>query len=126
MPCQELLGEALAALEAGHGLFRAKTGQSRGFECVHDAGDQRSLRSDDGEADVFGPRQRDQACDAGCWHRDVPAAGFRSGARVAGRDQHLVHSRRLRELPCERVFAPAAADDEDLQAGLNAGNGACR
>src|SRR5690606_35905997 len=36
------------------------------------------------------------------------------GAGVAGRDQHLGDARGLGELPCQRMFAAAGADDEDF------------
>ena len=55
-------------------------------------------------------------------HRDIDIAAFAfaRGAGIAGRDQHFVDARRLRELPRQRVFASAGSDDEDLVHGLRA------
>ena len=49
--------------------------------------------------------------------RDVGQLRLARGAGVAGRDEHLGHARRLRELPRERMLAAAAADDENVHAG---------
>ena len=49
----------------------------------------------------------------------VAADGEAGGrARVAGRDEHFADAGRLRELPGQRVFAAAVADDEDFHAQI--------
>ena len=40
--------------------------------------------------------------------------GSAGRARVARRNEHLLNARRMRALPCQRVLAAAAADDQDL------------
>ena len=72
-------------------------------------------------------RQRHQAGDV--FRRDIDVAHARFGGRaaVAGRHEHFGDLRRLRALPGQRVFATAAADDQDLHGqSISAGNGACR
>jgi len=54
----------------------------------------------------------DQPFDVFRPHRDVLDPGFVRGARVAGRHQRPRHPMALREFPCQRVFAPAAAHHE--------------
>ena len=44
--------------------------------------------------------------------RQVGQPGFARGAGVAGRDVNLLHARRLRQTPGQRMFAAAGTDDE--------------
>ena len=55
----------------------------------------------------------DDAFDVGGLHTEVAAPGFDGGAGVAGGDEHLVDPGRLRQGPCDRMFAPATTDDQD-------------
>jgi hypothetical protein len=50
---------------------------------------------------------------------DVFASGLARAAGVAGGDEHLFDPGRLRDFPRQRVFATAAADDEDFQLHLS-------
>src|SRR6185295_11515013 len=45
---------------------------------------------------------------------DVGHAVFECGAGIAGCDEHPGNARRLRELPCQRILAAAAAHDEEF------------
>ena len=58
------------------------------------------------------------AVDVGGGDVDVAALGFVRGAGVAGRDQHFVDARRLRQLPGQRVLATAGTDDQDFHVTL--------
>ena len=72
--------------------------------------------ADHGDGDAFALDQRQQAVDVGRGDVDVAALGFGRGAGIAGRDQHFVDARRLRQLPGQRVLATAGTDDEDFHA----------
>ena len=106
------LREILRALELGGALRRAEDAKSGIAECIDDACGERSLGPDDGQRDMLGHRERDQLGEGG--QRDVLAAGLVRGSRVAGCHEYFLHTRRLRELPGERVFASAGADDEEF------------
>ena len=114
VPRHERLREVLRALELRRGLDRAEDREPRGAERVDDARRERRLRTDDGERDLLLAREGDELGDGG--QRDVRERRLARRAGVAGRDEHLRHARRLRELPRERVLAAAAADDEDVHA----------
>ena len=128
MTLQEFLGEGLGAFELRRGLVRPEAAQSRGHEGVDHAGNQRRLGTDDGEPDVFGLGERHQPGDVLGRDVDIAHARFGGRAAVAGRDQHFGDLGRLRAFPGQRVFATAAAYDQDLHGFLavSDGSGACR
>src|SRR6185312_13534614 len=72
--------------------------------------------ADHGQAHLLAPGQLQQALDI--VHRDVGIAytRFTCGAGIAGGHDHLIDLHRLPELPRQRVFAPAAADHQNLHA----------
>jgi hypothetical protein len=83
-----------------------------GDELVDDTGHQRTFRSNQRECDAFGFDQVEQRIEIGRLDVDVATLGLARGAGVARRNQHFMHAWRLRELPGERVFAAAGADDQ--------------
>ena len=126
MTRQELLGKLLAAFEARREPSRAETGEARVRKGVDDAGYEWPLGTDDRQRHAFGTRKCDESRD---FHRgdcDVPALRLGRGARIARRNQDFGHARRLCELPCQRVLAATAADDEYFHRALSAGSAACR
>ena len=80
---------------------------------VDQAGDERRLGADDGQADVLALGERDEPLDVVGGDGDGARVG--RDARVAGRAQHLGALGRAQQGADDRVLAPAAADDEDLQ-----------
>ena len=109
----ELLGVILRAFELGGGLGRAKNPQPGGAKRVDHACRQRRFRADHGERDVaVAAHKLKQRGNRGERHVDQTVLGCR--AAVAGRDEYLGDTGRLRELPRQCVFASAGADDEDF------------
>src|SRR5690606_31769408 len=111
---KEILGEGLAALELRGRRAGPEDAQAGGLETIDDAGHQRHFGADHGESHALVAGQRQQRLDVGGLDVDVAAARFCRGAGVAGSDQHFGHSRRLRQLPRQCVFAAAGTDDEDF------------
>src|SRR3984957_5929157 len=112
VPLEEILGERLRAFQARCGSRWTEAGAAGGGEPNGDTGDQRALGSHDGEADVFARGECEQAVDIVGGNVDVADLGLECGARVARSHEYLRHSRRLRTLPSQRVFAAAATHDE--------------
>ena len=110
----EVLGESLGGLDLRGGAAGAKTAQPGGLERVDDALGQRRFRSHDGQGHAVACGEVDQATEIALLQVNVGdlAAGQRRAA-VAGRNQHATNLRRLRQLPGQRMFAPAATDDEN-------------
>ena len=113
---KSLDASSCAAARVGPKIFRPASGTRRPRPR------RAAPRADHGEVDLLFLRESDQVGDLG--EGDVLHAVLGRGAAVAGRDEHLLHARALRELPRQRVLAPAGADDEEFH--LNAGSGACR
>jgi hypothetical protein len=109
------LGDGLAPLEAGRAGRRAENPETRLLESIDQPLDERRLRTDHREIGPLFARK--------CRHRvdvvgaDRDALGQAGHARVPRRRPDLLDQRRLGDLPGERVLAPAAAHDEDLQLG---------
>ncbi len=80
---------------------------------VDQPGDQRRLGADDGQAGVLALGERDEPLDVVGGDGDGARVG--RDARVAGRAQDLGALGRAQQGADDRVLAPAAADDEDLQ-----------
>ena len=123
---QELLGEILGAFELGGQPGRPEDRQAGGAEGIDDARGERGLGPDDGEADLFLADELDELGDRGDGH--VGKVGFARRAGVAGGDENLMDPRRAGQLPGQRVFASAGADDEDLHGehGISDGSGGSR
>jgi hypothetical protein len=80
---------------------------------VDQPGDERRLGADDGQADVLALGQRDEPLDV--VGGDGEGAGVGRDPRVARRAQQLGALRRAQQGADDRVLAPSAPDDEDLQ-----------
>ena len=106
----DLLGERLASLERGGRGARAEDLEAGRPKVVGDAGDQRSLRSDDDEVGGdLGSR-----VDRGDQRQD---GGDRGDARVAWRAEQRGDRGVAGQRQAQRVLAPAATDDKDPHGG---------
>ena len=86
--------------------------QPRRLEGIHDALGERRLRAHHRERDRFLARELDQLRYRR--ERHVGEPFLARGARIARRDEYLRDARRGGELPRERVFAAAGADDQEF------------
>jgi len=111
---KEFFGECLGAFELGGCLARAKAAQPGSFEGVDHTEYERCLGTDDGQIDLFVAGEGDEPFDVFGIDGHIAHAGFAGGAGVTRGHQHFADTRRLGTLPGERVFAPAATHDEDL------------
>jgi hypothetical protein len=114
MPSQEVLREGLRAFELCARGERTEALQAGCLEAIHDAADERYLGAHDRQLDPLGARELDQCREVVDRYRDVARLRFGGSAGIAGRHEHFRDARRLRELPGDRMLAPAAADDQDL------------
>ena len=112
VPGHEGLGKILGALELRRRLGGAKDPQSRVPEVVHHAFGKRRFRTHDRKADALALRERDQIRDRG--QGDVAELALARRAGVAGRDEDFRNPARLRDFPRQCMFAPAAADDQNI------------
>ncbi len=106
----ERLREVLRAFELRGFLGRAENLQAARAEQVDDTRRERTFRADHGQRNLLflgeiGERGR-------IGDVDIEQTLVLSRAAVARRDINHLHARRLRELPCERMFATAGTDDE--------------
>ncbi len=115
MAFHEGLGESLAALELG-GVGRGTEGRDADLaQAIGESRRQRILGADDDEVDHLATREGDDPrqivrlrlgmADGETFHRCTARGGMQAPELVT-----------LGELPHQRMLAPAAADDEDLQA----------
>src|SRR5258708_36226356 len=111
---QEILGVRLRPFQARRGAGGAEASAASRGEAIDDTGNQRTFGTDDGESDVLTRRECEQGVDIIGRDGDVADLGLERGARVAGSDEHLIYPRRLSTFPSQRVFAAAAADDQDF------------
>ena len=111
---QELLRENLAAFELGGALVRTENAKAAGLKNVHDTGAQRRFGADNGEIDLLPGSKCGQRRHIGGGDRH--ALGQVGNAGIAGSAKEFCDPRALGEFPDERVFAPAASDDEDFHA----------
>ena len=128
MAREELLREGFGAFELRAGAARPEALQARGFEGVDDAADERHLGADDGQRDALLLGHVDERREIRDGEGHVTRLRLAGGAGVARRAQDLADLRRLRELPCQRVLAPAVADQQDFHCFapcLNGGSAAC-
>ena len=108
----QILGEALGAFEPRGGFGRAERLDPGALEIIHDTGGERSLGSDHDEVDRARLAERDHVSVVGGIERDTLRLARDPG--VAGGAIKLVHQGACRDLPGQRVFAPARAEDEDI------------
>ena len=114
MTCEKVLGEGLGTFELCRGLGWPEATQAGGAETVHHPQHQRYFGTDDGEINFVALCELQQTVHILGGNRDILALGLARGAGIAGRDEDLLHARRLRRFPRQRVFASAAADDQHL------------
>ncbi len=108
----ERLGEDLGALETRRLLGRTEALDPGAFEPVDEPHAERPLGADDGEVDLLREREGQERLDL--LALEVDALRDLGAARVAGSGVELGETRRLRQLPAERVLAAAVPDDEDF------------
>src|SRR6266851_1420635 len=111
---EEIFGVRLRPFQARRGAGGAEASAAFRGEAIDDAGDQRTFGTDDGESDIFARRECEQGVDIVCGNGDIADLGLERGARVARSDEHFMNARRLSALPSQRVFAAAAADDQNF------------
>ena len=111
---EKVLGEGLGAFQLRRALCRAEAAQAGVTEGVHHAQHQWRLGADDGLGDVVVAGEGHQGVDVLHADGDVFHLGLVRRAGVAGGDEDLFHTRRLRRLPGQGVLAPAAADYQYL------------
>jgi hypothetical protein len=108
----ERLRERLARFERGRRLRRAEDQPPVFMKPIDDTATERQLGTDDREVDRFARGE----CDERVGIRGVGTHDpcERRDARVAWRAHDLGDGALTREAPDQRMFAPAAADDQDL------------
>ncbi len=111
---QEVLGVRLRPFQARRGAGGAEASAASRGETIGDACDQRTFGADDGESDVLARGECKQGVDIVGGDGNVADLGLERRARISWRDEYLIHARRLRALPGQRVFAAAAADDQNF------------
>jgi hypothetical protein len=93
-------------------LARPEHGDSGGADIIGQSGDQRRFGADDHQRDVFRSAERHHRSVVGRVERD--AVRMARYSRIAGRGIEPREDRRLRQLPRQRMFAPARADQQDI------------
>ena len=110
---EELLREHLRALEARARAPGTEYRDAALAQLVGEAERQRLFRPDDDEIGALLTREPYECVDVVRRHRHVARDARRAG--VPRRAHDLLHERRARDLPGERVLAPPRADDQDLE-----------
>ena len=119
MALEERLAERFRSLELGRGSARSEAEPPRRLEPVHDARNQRSLRSDYGQRNVFTLRESEQSIDVLGTDGDVLDALGHGSTSVAWRDIHPRNARGAGCAPGKRMLAATAANDENLHECLS-------
>ncbi len=109
---QQVLAKNLAPLELGGRCARTENPQLRIGKRIDDALGQRQLGPNDGQPDVVLRGKLDEPRKIG--RRYVDILGIKRRAGVARSHEHALHPGALRELPGQRVFAPAIANDQHI------------
>ena len=108
----QILGKAFGPFELrGRGTW-AEDGDARTAQDVGKTIDQRTFRADYDQTDIVARTERYNRCVIG----DVQIDQFRflGNAGVARARIECIAQGRLRELPCQRMLASAAADQKDI------------
>ena len=111
----DLLRKALRALDPRSRAARAEDGDPVATQRVAHAGDERRLRPDHGEVDVEAAGEAEQRL--GVVGSDWMTVAQRRDSRVPGSGVEPGQTRRLRQLPRERVLATARPHEEHLHGG---------
>jgi len=107
----EVLGKGLGAFELGGGFRRAKDAQATRTELVDDASGQCRLRADDGQRDLVFNGEIGERGRVGGGDGHVLQSLVTRRAAVAGGHIDLADALSLGQLPGQRVFAAAVAND---------------
>ncbi len=110
MALHERLGEIFRAFELRGFLARPENLQTTRAEQIDDACGERPFRPNQREGDLFFLNEIGECGRIG--DVDVAQTFVLGGAAVARSNVDELNPRRLRELPCERMFATAGTDDE--------------
>ena len=108
----EVLGEALAAFELGGLAARPEHREAGAAQRIAEAVDQRRLGPDHHQTDAVRLAESDRGGVIGDVERHQ--FGVLGDAGVARRGEEPIAKRRLRELPGQRMFAPARAQQQDV------------
>ncbi len=114
MALQEVLGERLGTLQARGVATGPETAQSLRFKGVDDSLDEGRLGPDNRQVHRTLRSKRDQRSDIRGTDGYVLHARFHGRASIARRDEDVIHTRRLRRLPRQRMLAATAANDQYL------------
>ena len=108
----EGFGKSLGTFQLSGGATRSKYPQAMLAKLIHHTRRQWPLRTHHSESDLVGQRPRAEFLNGSDIHVLIPAV--RGGASVARCQINFLHPGRLRQLPRQRMFTTAAADDENL------------
>ena len=108
----QVLGKSLGAFEARGGPARSERLDSGGGEIIHNAGAERRLRSDHNEINLAGFGKCAHGGMIGGIERHQLA--FLRNTGVARRAVEPLNQRASRNLPRQRVLAPARAENKDI------------
>jgi hypothetical protein len=114
MPFHEDFRKRLARFERSGGLCRSNDCPSVGRKAIDDANAERQLRTYDGEIDRLARRDIQER--AGVRYFSVHASRVRRDTGVSRGADHVVHGAFAGQSPYERMFAGAAANNEDSHA----------
>ncbi len=112
----QVLGEALAALDAGRQLVGTKDLQINRLKAVDNAERQRDFRTDNRQVDFFGLGKVNQRFDI--IGRDMHAISKARYPRVTGCTVDCFHQGRLRELPDQRMLTTTTTDNQNFHHSL--------
>ena len=112
MAHHEVFREILGAFELRRLLHRSENAVAGGLHGIDQARGERRLGPDHGQRDIIFFNKINYLLIS--IEDDILQPVLARGTGIARRDKHLLHPRRLREFPRQRVLAAAAADDEDF------------
>ncbi len=115
----QLLRVGLRPLDPRRRGGRAEGSDAGLAEHVHETGDERSLRSDDGEIHLLGCRRGDEPVELVDSDRQAPHA-VRRHPRVTRRGEQLGRARTTSESVRQRMLSATGADDEDARQAQSA------
>ena len=110
------LGETLRAFELAGGFARSECLDPGGGQVIDDPRRDRRIRPDDDEIDCVRAAERDHLCMVGDIQRD--AFSLARDAGIARRAPQFREQRRRRDLPGQRMFAPAGTKQKDVHERL--------
>ena len=109
---EQVAAEDLAGLQLGRRLGRSEDFEPFRLEGVDNPGRQRRFRPDNRQAHVVLPGELHQG--RKIVGRNVNILGILGRAGVSRGHENTIHSRTLGDFPCQGVFPPPAADDQNV------------